>query len=310
MSVKDSDLPKILTWILVLMSLCPTSNAFVLENNSKKMSFTSAWMAQSIIADEELNQRRKQNSIDCKHFQDGKCAGCVVNSHVEDVDIVKSAKLYFSSSSIRNYHTSTSKNHQKGDDNDDDFYKVVIPSPLTQWRTQAKLAVAPKSSWGRDGCIFGLFERGSHKVMPIPECAVHHPSINRAVEVLTQATSKVGTPAFQESNENGGGLRYIQLQVERLTGKVCLTLIWHAENLKGCQPALSRLIKESKRIDPHLWHSIWCHTNDSFGNAIFSRNQNSWHPMNGPEFVRVCAYYIQFHSMYFFMLACDSLIVF
>ena len=78
----------------------------------------------------------------------------------------------------------------------------------------------------------------------------------------------------------------MQLSVERMTGKVSLTLVWNAEQLKDCQPGLSRLIKECKRLDPQLWHSIYGHTNANFGNAIFARGERNWHPMEGPEFVR------------------------
>ena len=105
--------------------------------------------------------------------------------------------------------------------------------------------LTPKSSggWAKDGCQFGLYQRGTHDVLSIPNCAVHHPSINRAVEALLKATTKVGTPAFSKTSREGG-LRYVQLQVERTTGRICLTLVWNAETLKETQPSLSRLVKE------------------------------------------------------------------
>jgi 23S rRNA (uracil1939-C5)-methyltransferase len=172
------------------------------------------------------------------------------------------------------------------EDDDDGFYKVVVPSDITKWRTQAKLVVAPKSSsWSKDGCSFGLYQRGSHDVVTIPECEVHHPSINRAVNALSKATNKVGTAAFQKDSREGG-LRYVQFQLERTTGKICLVLVWAASELKYTQPALSRLIKELARLEPDLWHSVWCHCNESPGNNIFSRNPKNWYRMSGPEFVR------------------------
>jgi len=224
-----------------------------------------------------LDNERKREAINCEHF--GKCPGCVVNDHVANVDIIESSKLYFAS---RNSGSRKSNNY---DNYNSEFYNVVIPSPITKWRTQAKLAVSPKSAWGRDGCNFGLYERGSHTVMPIPNCAVHHPSINHAVEILTAATASVSTSAY--TSETGeGGLRYVQMRVERSTGKVCLTLVWNASGLKDAQPELSRLVKELKRLEPKFWHGIWCHTNDTRGNAIFARGAGRWHHMDGPEFVR------------------------
>lgn len=52
------------------------------------------------------------------------------------------------------------------------------------------------------------------------------------------------------------------------------------------QPHLSYLVKELKRQDPDLWHSIWVHCNDSRGNAIFARDVNRWHQVDGPPFMR------------------------
>lgn len=236
-----------------------------------------------------VNEERLLSPINCEHF--GTCPGCVVNEKVGDVDVIKSAKLYFSSTAVRRRRMDANMKYKEQDDimveeGDDEFYQVVVPSPLKGWRTQAKLAVAPKSStWGKDGCSFGLYARGTHKVLTIPDCQVHHPSINRAVQALVNATAKVGTAAYDQ-NSSDGGLRYVQLQLDRVTERVCLTLVWNAELLKQTQPAVSRLGKALRVIEPDLWHSMWCHCNDGVGNNIFSRNPNRWHRISGPEFVR------------------------
>ena len=233
---------------------------------------------------EGINDERLTQAINCPHFDE--CPGCVVNNHVGNIDIIKSAKLFFSSTAVRKRRLDVSPDRLVVEDSDDGFYQVVVPSPVTEWRTQAKLAVAPKSSsWAKDGCVFGLFRKGTHSVLSIPECKVHHPAINRAVHALVAATEKVGTAAFEPDSAQGG-LRYVQFQVERSTGRICLTLVWFAEALKETQPALSRLQKELQRLEPSLWHSIWVHCNDGAGNNIFSRNSNRWHRLVGPEFLR------------------------
>ena len=91
------------------------------------------------------------NSITCEHF--GVCPGCVTDKNVERIDVIESAKRYFNSPSLR---------MQREESENDDFFKVVVPSEVTAWRTQAKLAVSKKTKWGRDGCVFGLYERGTH----------------------------------------------------------------------------------------------------------------------------------------------------
>jgi 23S rRNA (uracil1939-C5)-methyltransferase len=234
-----------------------------------------------------VNDQRLLQPIDCQHF--GSCPGCTVNDRVGQVDIVRSAARFFSSTAIRKNRLDVERS---GDDwvieaEDDGFYQVVVPSNVKQWRTQAKLVVAPKSSsWAKDGCVFGLYQRGSHNALEIPDCQVHHPSINRAVEILKHATDKVGTPAYNSDSRDGQGLRYVQLQVERTTGKICLTLVFGGSDIKATQPSLSRLTKELTILGPDLWHSMWCHTNDSSGNNIFSRNARNWHRLSGPEFVK------------------------
>jgi hypothetical protein len=234
-----------------------------------------------------VNDQRLTATIECEHF--GTCPGCVVNVHVGRVDIVRSATRFFSSTAIRKNRLDVERS---GEDwvveaDDDGFYQVVVPSNIQQWRTQAKLVVVPRSSsWAKDGCTFGLYQRGSHDVVEIPNCQVHHPSINRAIEILKAATAKVGTPAYNMDSRDGEGLRYVQLQVERATGKVCLTLVFGASDIKSTQPSMSRLTKELTRLDSDLWHSMWCHTNESSGNNIFSRNPRNWHHLSGPEFVR------------------------
>ena len=230
------------------------------------------------------NQERLVGSIGCEHFQT--CSGCLVDNHIGNVGIIDSAKSFFSSTAVRRQRFDVHPEDAVIESSDDGFYEVRVPSPLQGWRTQAKLVATPKgSSWSREGCTFGLYRRGTHEVMPIPNCQVHHPSINRAVKALEVATARVQTPAF-EGDSLQGGLRYVQLQVERISGRICLTLVWNAEQLKHTQPALSHLEKALKEVEPDLWHSIWCHCNDGLGNNIFNRNPGRWHRQVGPEFLR------------------------
>eukprot|EP00526_Cylindrotheca_closterium_P006222 CAMPEP_0113628418 /NCGR_PEP_ID=MMETSP0017_2-20120614/14724_1 /TAXON_ID=2856 /ORGANISM="Cylindrotheca closterium" /LENGTH=585 /DNA_ID=CAMNT_0000538721 /DNA_START=15 /DNA_END=1772 /DNA_ORIENTATION=- /assembly_acc=CAM_ASM_000147 len=229
---------------------------------------------------------RLLGAINCEHF--GSCAGCVTNEHVGEVDVIQSAKRYFSSTAVRKNRMDVYENGEDWvvEDDDDGFYEVVVPTGITGWRTHAKLVVTERSSsWANDGCIFGLYKRGTHDVLEIPKCAVHHPSINLAVQELEKATAKVGTAAFSKESREGG-LRYVQLQVERTTGKVSLTLVWAASELKYAQPALSRLTKQLSKSNPDLWHSMWCHCNESPGNNIFTRNSRNWYQLSGNEFVR------------------------
>ena len=234
-----------------------------------------------------INENRLEAAIGCRHF--GQCSGCVVDQYVADTPVLKAARLYFSSTAVRQHRSDVRRlglpivvDQQEAED---DWFQIVVPSPVKTWRTQAKLAVSSSASKWEPGCRLGLYRRGSHDVLPIPDCAVHHPAINKAVALIEQCTAKVGTAAFSATSVEGG-LRYVQCQVDRSTGKVCLTLVWHASELKQAQPALSRLVKALQAADDSLWHSIWCHCNDGMGNAIFHRNPKRWHRLVGPEYLR------------------------
>ena len=212
-----------------------------------------------------VNEQRLSESFVCEHFEN--CPGCVTTTNVGQVDMIRSAARFFSSTAIRKNRIDVQRSGEDAvtEAEDDGFYNVVIPSDITKWRTQAKLVVKNRSSsWAKDGCLFGLYQRGSHQVLDIPNCQVHHPNINRAVQVLEKATARAGTPAYSTESRDGNGLRYVQLQVERTTGKICLTLVFGVDDLKMTQPSLSRLTKELTKQDPELWHSMWCHCNDRY----------------------------------------------
>lgn len=112
-----------------------------------------------------------------------------------------------------------------------DFEPHVIHGcdPLA-WRTVAKLATKPVSKWG--GVELGLFRLGSHDVVGIPECRVHHPSVNAAVEAVQASARKVRNVnrfhmgsyflfRFFQKNERG----FMQGEAGQA---------WQAKNNNGC----------------------------------------------------------------------------
>ena len=142
------------------------------------------------------------------------------------------------------------------------------------WHTQANLDVSPRdgtgSCWGKNGCSFGLYKRGTHIVLPILDFSLHHPSIYLAVEYLTISPTDVQTAPYNKDTGDGR-LRYVQLQVERDTGGICLSLVCNSDTVKGSQTQLSRLVKclRVEKVagvigeDPKkkFWRVIWVHLN-------------------------------------------------
>lgn len=179
--------------------------------------------------------------IDCPHF--GPCSGCILSKKVNEPPILETIRKELGSVPLR-------------------LEKV------TGWRTKAKLAVRPSC---KAALHIGLFRAGTHDVLEIPHCQVHHPAINRAVAALSQVLREEGISAY---NETTGLLRYIQCLVDLKTEKIQLTLVWNAApQTPFMVPLLNRLYE----LD--LWHSIWFNFQPALTNRIFG---DTWHHCFGP----------------------------
>jgi len=200
----------------------------------------------------------KDSVLRCIHF--GSCSGCSAEVALDDTPIMQEAKGFFSN---------------------------LLPEPLKihigsvhRWRTLAKLAVAP-SPTGR-GIEIGLFKAGSHQVVSIPKCRVHHPAINEAVEVIRDAMYELNIRAYEEDTGQGD-VRYLQMAVERFSGKVQLTIVWNADNYRVLPQSAHLLVKALKQNS--LFHSCWFNMRDGGGNVILNYDSNKWERVFGPEYV-------------------------
>ena len=98
---------------------------------------------------------------------------------------------------------------------------------------------------------------------------------------------------YQEAYNNNaptGELRYIQMSLERYTGKIQLVLVWNALMYKYATPSLARLVKKLKSTGtgtkPNIWHSITINFQTSDSNVIFNYNPKAWKLMYGPAIVK------------------------
>lgn len=216
------------------------------------------------------------DELKCPHF--GTCPGCVVDREFTSTPIMVEAASFCDTQMAL---AARAKLGVRGEKDAPKYSIAPVLSPH-EWRTHAKLVVGRTGKYG--GIKLGLYKEHSHDVMTIPECRVHHPAINEAATVITQAAAKVRTVGYDEEKMEGM-LRYVQLSVERSTGKVQLTLVWNAHDYREATPHLQLLVKELKAKAPDLWHSIWANFHDGPGNAIMSRSPHSWHRCSGPEYL-------------------------
>jgi 23S rRNA (uracil1939-C5)-methyltransferase len=157
---------------------------------------------------------------------------------------------------------------------EDKVVPVLEQGPSIHWRCRAKLAVR-----GTIGNPFiGLFKRNTHDVISIPDCLVHHPKINVAIEFIKKWMVDLQIIPYDELTGKGE-LRYIQLVVERGTGKVQVSFVI---NIKENNKSWIHHLECLEKSHPELWHSLWLNFNDKSTNTIFG---NNWFKVYGEELI-------------------------
>jgi tRNA/tmRNA/rRNA uracil-C5-methylase (TrmA/RlmC/RlmD family) len=135
------------------------------------------------------------------------------------------------------------------------------------FRHRARLAVRHL-----EGAPFvGLFEQGTHKLVQVPHCSVHHPLVNVVAEVVRGALADSHASAYDEARHIGI-VRYLQVVVERSSQSAQVVLVANATSPVPLAAAAA-LIRE--RLGERL-HSLWFNGNTGRSNVIL-----------GPEFTRL-----------------------
>jgi 23S rRNA (uracil1939-C5)-methyltransferase len=135
----------------------------------------------------------------------------------------------------------------------------VVSGSTAGFRHRARLAVR-----GRVGSPkLGLFELGTHRVVHIPNCRVHHPLINRVAGVVRRALVETGLSSYSDKAHMGFA-RYLQIVVERSSQTAQVVMI---ANSLTAEPfdAFFDLVRE--RLGSDL-HSLWFNSNCDHSNVI------------------------------------------
>lgn len=144
----------------------------------------------------------------------------------------------------------------------------VVTGPAQGFRHRARLAIR-----GRVGTPkIGLFQSGTHRVVTVPHCLVHHPAINRAAAVVRGALVDAQVAPYVETTHTGHA-RYLQVVVERGSQTVQVVLVGNTQD-HGPLAACLDLVRD--RLGSDL-HSLWFNANVARTNTIL-----------GPTFVPWC----------------------
>lgn len=147
----------------------------------------------------------------------------------------------------------------------------VVEGPPTGFRHRARLAVRGR----RHGPKIGIFEAGSHRVVHIPECRVHHPLVNEVAEVVRRAAVRAGVPPYSDT-AHAGRLRYLQVVIERASGSAQVVVVTNDTEPTGLEPFFEHIARD---LGPRL-HSLFWNGNPERTNAVLGKR---FVHLRGPE---------------------------
>jgi len=140
----------------------------------------------------------------------------------------------------------------------------------TGFRHRARLAVRGRA--GRPK--IGIFAEGSHRVVDIPSCQIHHPLINEVGRALKVCMRELGSSCYSDG-AHAGLVRALQVAVERSSQSAQIMLVCNDQTPAAALPLLDRL---RERLGERV-HSTWWNGNAEVTNRILG---GAFHHHSGP----------------------------
>lgn len=143
----------------------------------------------------------------------------------------------------------------------------VVDGAVEGFRHRARLAIR-----GRQGAPkLGMFQLGTHSVVTIPRCRVHHPLVNHVAAVVRQALVDADVPIYADGPHRGVA-RYLQVVVERSSQTAQVVLV---ANRPSIEPLEACFTNVRDRLGPQL-HSLWFNAQCERANAILGPAFHAW----------------------------------
>lgn len=140
----------------------------------------------------------------------------------------------------------------------------VLPAVDTLgYRTSAKLVFARK----REKLLLGLYRRGSHDVVDISECPIHHPLINRIATIVRDDVARQQVSIYHPRHQHGL-LRYLLIRVSHDNNRALVTFVCHNRDYQELPKLAKKLVKKVPEV-------IGVHQNiNSSGNNTILGNES------------------------------------
>src|SRR4030095_182457 len=142
------------------------------------------------------------------------------------------------------------------------------------FRHRARLMVRGRAASPK----IGIFREGTHEIVDIPRCRVHHPLVNEIAAAARAAIRATGVRPYADAT-HAGMLRAIQVVVERASGSAQVVLVANATSSASVRVLADALVAG---LGASL-HSLWWNGQPERSNAILGPH---WERLAGPEAVR------------------------
>jgi tRNA/tmRNA/rRNA uracil-C5-methylase (TrmA/RlmC/RlmD family) len=146
----------------------------------------------------------------------------------------------------------------------------VVESAPFGYRHRARLAVRGRAASPK----VGIFQEGSHRIVDIPRCLVHHPLVNEVAAAVKAAVRRTGISPYAD-RAHRGLLRAVQVVVERQSRRAQVVLVANDVSPGSLAP----LTTEIARSLGEQLHSLWWNGNPPRTNVILGP---FWHRWSGP----------------------------
>ncbi len=107
------------------------------------------------------------------------------------------------------------------------------------YRHRARLAVRGRARSPK----VGLFQLGTHRIVDIPRCELHHPRINETGAELKAAIRETGVAPYADAPHRGV-VRYLQCVVQRSDARVQVVVVGNEAEPSETAPLLDRLAEQ------------------------------------------------------------------
>jgi 23S rRNA (uracil1939-C5)-methyltransferase len=152
-------------------------------------------------------------------------------------------------------------------------FATIHEGPPFGHRHRARLAVRGRAASPK----IGIFQEGSHRIVDIPRCLVHHPLVNEVAAAVKTAIRRTGIPPYADAAHRGI-LRSVQVVIERESTSAQVVLVANDDGPRSLAP----LVPEVERQLGCRLHSLWWNGNPARSNVVLGP---LWHRWRGPEAV-------------------------